>query len=56
VSPLIGVWKCTAKDAHREYFCDGHDKLGMSASDIAVKLEGSLSYIVAQIEYGHLVC
>jgi hypothetical protein len=48
-SPLVGIWKCTAKAAHAEYVCAAI-KLGMSVSDIAAKLGVTVGDITTQLD------
>jgi hypothetical protein len=48
-SPLVGIWKCTAKAAHAEYILAAI-KAGISASAIAAKLGTTEGVIAAQLD------
>jgi hypothetical protein len=48
-SPLVGIWKCTAKAAHAEYIFAAI-KAGMSLDAIAAKLGATAGDIAAQLD------
>ena len=48
-SPLVGIWKCTAKAAHIEYVFAAI-KVGMSVSAIAAKLGTTEGDVAAELD------
>jgi hypothetical protein len=47
-SPLVGIWRCTAKAAHEDFIRAASEQ-GMSVTDMAAQLGRSISEIVGQL-------